>query len=157
MVRQALDVQGVAAHSLVVRWPGVVKPGGSNRNLVSNLDYAETFLEIAGVEVPPDMQGRSLVPILTGTTPRNWRKSFYYHYYESQVAHGVPAHEGVRTDRYKLIRFYESDEWELYDTERNPEETLSVYGQRGMEEVTASLVAELKRLRATYGVTEPPL
>ena len=103
------------------------------------------------------MQGRSLVPILQGETPRNWRKSFYYHYYESQIAHGVPAHEGVRTRRYKLIRFYESDEWELFDLERDPEEVQSVYGARGMERITADLRAELKRLRAMYGVTEPAL
>ena len=142
---------------LVVRWPGVVAAGSTNRDLVSNLDYSETFLEIAGADVPPEMQGRSLVPILQGQTPRNWRKSFYYHYYESQVGHGVPAHEGVRTDRYKLIRYYESDEWELYDTELNPEETQSVYGQEGMEKVTADLKAELKRLQGMYGVTEPSL
>ncbi len=140
---------------LVARWPGVVKPGSTSRELVSNLDYAETFLEIAGVEVPPDMQGRSLVPLLQGSVPRNWRDSFYYHYYESQVAHGVPAHEGVRTDRYKLIRFYESDEWELYDLERNPEETQSIYGQQGTEKLTAELQQELGRLRKMYGVTEP--
>lgn len=140
---------------LVVRWPGVVKPGSTSRELVSNLDYAETFLEVAGVDVPPDMQGRSLVPLLHGNVPRNWRDSFYYHYYESQVAHGVPAHEGVRTHRYKLIRFYESDEWELFDLERNPEETQSIYGQAGMESVTAELKKELGRLRNTYGVTEP--
>ncbi len=140
---------------LVARWPGVVEPGSTSRELVSNLDYAETFLEIAGVDVPPDMQGRSLVPLLQGNVPRNWRDSFYYHYYESQVAHGVPAHEGVRTDRYKLIRFYESDEWELFDLERNPEETQSIYGQAGMESVTAELKKELGRLRKTYGVTEP--
>ena len=142
---------------LLVRWPAVVQRGSANGDLVSNLDYAQTFLEIAGVDVPPDMQGRSLVPLLKGETPRNWRESFYYHYYESQVAHGVPAHEGVRTDRYKLIRFYESDEWELYDLDRNPEETLSVYGQPAMKQVTAELMAELRRLRALYGVTEPPL
>ena len=142
---------------MVVRWPGVVEQGSTNRDLVSNLDYAETFLEIAGVQVPSDMQGRSLVPILEGDAPSNWRKSFYYHYYESQTAHGVPAHEGVRTDRYKLIRFYESDEWELFDTERNPEETQSVFGQPGMEEVTAELMSELKRLREMFGVTEPAL
>ncbi len=142
---------------LLVRWPGVVGRGLANSDLVSNLDYAQTFLEIAGVEAPPEMQGRSLVPLLKGETPRNWRKSFYYHYYESQVAHGVPAHEGVRTDRYKLIRFYESDEWELYDLDRNPEETESVYGRPAVRQVTAELMAELRRLRKMYGVTEPPL
>ena len=140
---------------LLVRWPGVVKPGSTSRALVSNLDYPETFLEIAGVDVPPDMQGRSLVPLLEGKAPRNWRESFYYHYYESQVAHGVPAHEGVRTERYKLIRFYESDEWELFDLERDPEETQSIYARKGMESVTAELKRELGRLRKMYGVTEP--
>ena len=142
---------------LLVRWPGVVRRGSANSDLVSNLDYAQTFLEIAGVDVPPDMQGSSLVPLLKGETPRNWRDSFYYHYYESQVAHGVPAHEGVRTNRHKLIRFYESDEWELYDLDRNPEETQSVYGQPAMKQVTAELMAELRRLRKMYGVTEPAL
>lgn len=142
---------------LVVRWPGVVDSGSTSLDLVSNLDYAETFLEIAGVEPPPAMQGRSLVPTLKGDTPGNWRQSFYYHYYESQTAHGVPAHEGVRTHRHKLIRFYESDEWELFDLERDPEELQSLYGRDGMDDVTAELLAELKRLRAMYGVTEPPL
>ena len=142
---------------LVVRWPDTVAPGSTSRDLVSNLDYAATLLEIAGIEPLPEMQGRSLVPILQGQTPRNWRKSFYYHYYESQVAHGVPAHEGVRTTRYKLIRFYESDEWELFDLERDPEEVQSVYGARGMEQITAELVTELKRLRTMYRVTEPEL
>ncbi len=142
---------------LLVRWPGVVQRGSANSDLVANLDYAQTFLEIAGVDVPPDMQGSSLVPLLKGETPRNWRDSFYYHYYESQVAHGVPAHEGVRTNRHKLIRFYESDEWELYDLDRNPEETQSVYGQPAMKQVTAELMTELRRLRKMYGVTEPAL
>ena len=103
------------------------------------------------------MQGRSLLPLLQGNTPQDWRKSFYYHYYESQTAHGVPAHEGVRTDRYKLIRFYESDEWELYDLDSNPEETQSIYGQRASAQVTAELKAELGRLRKMYSVTEPLL
>ena len=142
---------------LVARWPGAIEPGSTSPALVSNLDFAETFLEIAGVDVPPDMQGRSLVPLMQGNPPRNWRTSFYYHYYESQTAHGVPAHEGVRTERHKLIRFYESDEWELYDLDRNPEETDSIYGDRGTEEVTEKLKAELARLRKAYGVTEPPL
>ena len=142
---------------LVLRWPGVVEPGSASRDLVSNLDYAATFLEIAGVRTPPRMQGRSLVPILKGGTPRDWRRSFYYHYYESQLAHGVPAHEGVRTERHKLIRFYESGEWELFDLEQDPQELQSLYGQEGTERISAELQAELKRLRAFYGVSEPPL
>ncbi len=142
---------------LVIRWPGVVEPGSSSRDLVSNLDYAATFLEMAGVRIPPRMQGHSLVPILKGEAPTDWRRSFYYHYYESQLAHGVPAHEGVRTERYKLIRFYESDEWELFDLERDPQELQSLYAREGSERITADLKAELKRLRAFYGVSEPPL
>ena len=142
---------------LVIRWPGAIEPGSVSRELVSNLDYAATFLELAGVRVPPQVQGRSLVPILRGAPPPDWRRSFYYHYYESQLAHGVPAHEGVRTGRYKLIRFYESGEWELFDLERDPQELRSLYGRKGTERITAELKAELKRLRHVYGVTEPPL
>lgn len=142
---------------LLARWPGVAAPGSTNMDLVSNLDFAETFLEIAGVEPPADMQGRSLVPILKGETPKDWRKTFYYHYYESMTAHGVPAHEGVRGARYKLIRFYESNEWELFDTAADPNEMKSIYGEKGSETIAAELKAELKRLRALYGVTEPPL
>ncbi len=142
---------------LLARWPGVIKAQSTNMDLVSNLDFAETFLEIAGVEAPQDMQGSSLVPIFKGETPKNWRKTFYYHYYESMVAHGVPAHEGVRNARYKLIRFYESDEWELFDTESDPGEVNSIYGKEGHEKITAELKADLKRLRAEYRVTEPAL
>ncbi len=142
---------------LLVRWPGVIQPESSNRDLVSNLDYAPTLLEIAGVEAPPDMQGSSLVSLLKGQTPNNWRKTFYYHYYESQVAHGVPAHEGVRTARYKLIRFYETDEWELFDMETDPHELQSVYGRPEIAKLTDDLMSELKRLRKMYQVTEPPL
>src|SRR5690606_39171594 len=97
----------------VVRWPGVVKPESECDAFVSNLDFAETLLDIAGVPVPDDMQGASLVPLLKGETPADWRKSFYYHYYEYPDSHRVPKHYGVRTERYKLIHYYDTDEWEL--------------------------------------------
>jgi arylsulfatase A-like enzyme len=74
---------------LLVRWPGVAKPGSACKDIVSNLDFAETFLEAAGLDVPGEMQGRSLLPILKGDTPKDWRKSFYYHYYEYPGPHGV--------------------------------------------------------------------
>jgi arylsulfatase A-like enzyme len=138
---------------LVIRWPGAVEPGSVNRDLVSNLDYATTFLEMAGVRIPTRMQGRSLVPILKGEAPADWRRSFYYHYYESQLAHGVPAHEGVRTERYKLIRFYESNEWELFDLERDPRELVNVYDERAYARVREELTAELERLRMEVGDT----
>ena len=80
---------------LLIRWPGVVKPGSVNSDLVSNLDFAETFLDIADADLPDDMQGASLVPILKGTTPDDWRETHYYHYYEFPGWHMVQRHEGV--------------------------------------------------------------
>ena len=114
---------------LLVRWPGVVKPNTRNRrDIVSNLDFAETFCEVAGVPVPAEMQGRSLVPVLQGHTPGDWRKDFYYHYYEWPAVHNVRPHYGVVSDRYKLVKFYgDVDYWELFDLEKDPEELTSVY------------------------------
>ncbi|GIW78249.1 MAG: hypothetical protein KatS3mg105_0056 [Gemmatales bacterium] len=131
----------------IVRWPNVVKAGSRNSAIVSNVDFAETFLDIAGVDIPDEMQGRSLVPLLKGTTPKDWRKSFYYHYYEYPGAHSVRKHYGVRTDRYKLIYFYNLDEWELFDLQEDPNELNSVYGQPKYKKIEAQLKAELARLR----------
>jgi arylsulfatase A-like enzyme len=145
---------------LIVRWPGVVKPGSVNWDLVQNLDFAPTFLEIAGVEVPADMQGRSLLPLLRGERPADWRESIYYRYYEYPAVHDVQRHEGVRTQRYKLIHYYLIDEWELFDLERDPDELQSVYGRAEYAEVQEMMKAELDRLRSFYGVDkaqEPPL
>ncbi|HWB12239.1 MAG TPA: sulfatase [Pirellulales bacterium] len=143
---------------LLVRWPGVVKPGSVNDDLVSNLDFAETFLEAAGVDVPEEMQGRSLVPILKGQTPDGWRRSFYYHYYEYPGPHDVRRHYGVVTDRYKLVHFYEPDVdyWELFDRQSDPRELKSVWGQA--TEVQAELEKELARLRKELKLPEhdPP-
>jgi arylsulfatase A-like enzyme len=112
---------------LIVRWPGTVKTGSVDTHLVSNLDFAETFLDIAGVDVPSNMQGRSLVPLLKGESPDDWRESFYYHYYEYPGAHSVQRHYGVRDDRYKLIYFYQIGEWELYDLAKDPHELKNCY------------------------------
>jgi len=141
---------------LLVRWPGVVKPGSVNRDIVSPLDFAETFLEAAGVPVPPDMQGRSLVPILRGRTPPDWRKTFYYHYYEFPGAHKVRRHYGVCDGRYKLIHFYEPDvdEWELVDLEANPGENRNFYNDPKYADVRRRLHKELVRLQRLYRV--PP-
>ncbi len=94
---------------LLVRWPGVTKPGAVDNHLVSTIDLAETFLEAAGQPIPPDMQGRSLVPLLKGKSPEDWRKSFYYEYFEYPEPHHVRPHYGVVTDRYKLVHFQASD------------------------------------------------
>jgi arylsulfatase A-like enzyme len=145
---------------LVVRWPGVVKPGGVNTDLVSNLDFAETLLDAAGVAVPAEMQGRSLMPVLKGQTPADWRKSFYYHYYEFPGPHSVARHYGVVTDRYKLVHFYEPavNYWELFDLENDPLELRSVYGQADYATTQQELAAELTRLRTELKVTaqDPP-
>ncbi len=141
---------------LIVRWPGVAQAGSINRDIASNLDFAETFLEMAGLQVPPDMQGRSLVPLLKGSTPANWRKSFYYHYYEYPGYHSVRKHYGVVTPDFKLIRFYEPDvnEWELYDRKNDPQEMKSIYGDPRYSEVQKELENELARLRADLQVPD---
>ena len=83
---------------LIVKWPGVTAAGSKSEQMVQNLDYGETFLDIAGAAIPEDMQGRSLVPLLKGEKPTDWRKSIYYHYYEYPSVHMVPRHYGVRTE-----------------------------------------------------------
>ncbi|MCH7919514.1 MAG: sulfatase [Planctomycetes bacterium] len=142
---------------LLARWPGVIKPGSRNSDLVQNIDFAETFLDIAGVSIPSDMQGRSLVPLLKGRTPPDWRRSLYYHYYEYPAVHSVRRHEGVATRRYKLIRFYGQDvpngeEWELYDRETDPHEMKSIYWDPAQVHRVSELKAELQRLRRYYAV-----
>jgi len=137
---------------LLVRWPGVVPAGAVNHDLCQNLDFAQTFLELADVPAPPDMQGRSLVPLLKGHTPADWRSSIYYHYYEHPAEHNVARHYGVRTGRYKLIHFYQLEEWELYDLEKDPDELRSVYGDPDYAAITAALKDELERLRRMYAV-----
>ncbi|MDG2223062.1 MAG: sulfatase [Rubripirellula sp.] len=135
---------------LIVKWPGVTKPGTDNNALVQNLDYAETFLEIAKADIPADMQGASLVPFLKGETPDSWRDSIYYHYYEYPSVHMVPRHYGVRTQRYKLMRFYQFDEWEFYDLQNDPDELTNQYNNPEYADEIAKMKQELERLRTQY-------
>ena len=139
---------------LLVRWPGRIAPGTVNNNMVSNLDLAATFLDLAGVEVPPDMQGESLKPLFTGTTPEDWRTSHYYHYYEYPAVHCVERHYGVRTKTHKLIYYYNRDEWELFDLEADPMELNSVYDHPDYQTLVSELKDELDRLRVMYQVPE---
>lgn len=139
---------------LLVRWPGTVAPGSVNRDLVMNLDLAETFLDVAGASIPAQMQGASLTPLLRGRTPADWRDAIYYQYFEYPGWHSVRRQYGVRTSRYKLIHYYEVDEWELFDLERDPEELRSVYGSPEYAPVTAALLRRLAELRAQYQVPE---
>ncbi len=142
---------------LMARWPGVIKAGTVNDDIVSNLDFAETFLDAAGVEVPADMQGSSLVPIFKGNTPEDWRTSFYYHYYEFPGAHSVARHYGVTNGHHKLIHYYQLNEWELFDLKKDPSEMSSVYGSKDYQEIQTQLEKELARLRKELKVpaTDP--
>ena len=136
---------------LLVRYPRQIRPGSVNKDLVQNLDFAPTFLDYAGVDIPQDMQGRSLRPLLAGKKPPRWRTSIYYHYHEYPGPHSVKRHYGVRTQRYKLIHFYyDIDEWELYDLQNDPDELNNLYNDPAYAHVVKELKAELRRLRAKY-------
>jgi arylsulfatase A-like enzyme len=107
----------------IISWPGVTKPGSVNdKDIISNLDFAETFLDIADAKIPTDMQGASLVPILKGNTPKDWRDTFYYHYYGYPDWHMVRQHEGVTDGKYKLINYYTLGEEEFYDLSKDKDE-----------------------------------
>ncbi|MEF8811463.1 MAG: sulfatase/phosphatase domain-containing protein, partial [Bacteroidales bacterium] len=119
-----------------------------------NIDYAPTMLDIAGVEIPDNMQGRSLKPLLEGKNPE-WRDKLYYHYYEYPGAHSVKRHYGIRTERYKLMHFYyDIDTWELYDLKKDPKEMNNLYGKEGYDEITRRLKEKLEELRDKYKVPE---
>jgi len=140
---------------LIIRWPGHVQAGSANGELTSNLDIAPTLLDAAGIKIPDDMQGTSLLPLFENDPPDQWRNSLYYHYYEYPAVHMVHRHEGAVTKRYKLIHFYDLGEWELYDLEKDPSEMNSVYADPAYMEVAEQMSAELDRLRLLYKL--PPL
>lgn len=136
---------------LLMRWPGVIAPGSISNDIVSNIDFAETFLEAAGVPAPDDMQGRSMVPLLKGNTPPDWRQEHYYHYYEYPGWHSVKRHYGISTTRYKLMHFYyDIDEWELFDLATDPFELKNVYDDPSYRTVRDSLETRLEWLRNRY-------
>ena len=157
---------------LLARYPRGGVQGRVDSSFAQNIDFAPTMLDLAGVAIPEQMQGRSLRPILEGRAPRDWRRSAYYTYYENSWAllagkgrqalsdpsfayftpHRVPPHRGVRTERHKLIEYYgEGDYWELFDLEKDPHELRNVYGDAAYGRVRADLKAELQRLRKLYG------
>ncbi len=138
---------------LVMRLPKGLNKRGDVNELVQNIDYAPTFLDLAGIKVPEDMQGVSLAPLLRSkTSPKHWdRQSLYYHFYEFPGEHNVRRHYGVRTKRYKLIHFYgEKDFWELYDLKTDPQELNNRYNDPKLAKVQKELHAELLRLRKHY-------
>ena len=136
---------------LIVKWPGVTKPDSRSVQMVQNLDYAQTFLEMAGAEIPSNMQGRSLVPILKNGKADDWRDSIYYHYYEYPSVHMIPRHYGIRTERYKLIHFYQfGNEWEMYDLKEDPDELTNIYGKADKKSLQKDLKEQLVAIRKFY-------
>lgn len=131
----------------LVRWPAGAKPGTVARGMGLNVDFAPTFLEAAGLLAPPDMQGRSLLPLVRGRQPADWRESMYYRYYHDPGDHNTRAHYGVRTMTHKLICYWKKDQWELFDLVNDPQEMHNLYGQPGFDALTVRLKAELQRLK----------
>ena len=140
---------------LLMRYPAGIQAGQVAGEMVMNLDFASTFLDYAGIKAPSEMQGVSLRNIVEGHTPEDWRESIYYHYYEHPHGwHNVKRHYGVRTERYKLIHFYQDDVWELFDLEKDPSEMNNVYSDPAYKKVVQETRLELIRLQKRYGDVE---
>ncbi len=136
---------------LLIRWPNQIKAGTTNEEMVQNLDFAQTFLEAAQIPAPKDMQGESLIPLLTGNGETWDRDAVYYHYYEYPAVHMVKRHYGIVTKEYKLAHFYyDVDEWELYDRKNDPSELNNVYNDTAYAEIVKKLKNELVELRVKY-------
>lgn len=135
----------------LIRYPERIRPRSASRKMILNVDFAPTLLELAGLPVPPDVQGRSFKPLLEGRPPHDWRTAWYYRYYHYPGDHRVQPHYGVRTDRYKLIYFNRLDCWELFDLKRDPHELHNVYGQPRYAPVVRQLKDQLARLRQELG------
>jgi len=135
---------------ILMRYPKEIKPGTVVNQLVQNLDFAPTFLNYAGVSIPEDMQGMSFKDLVNGKE-KKWRDAIYYNYYEYPAEHHVMRHYGIRTDRYKLIHFYyDMDEWELYDLDKDPAEMHNVYNDTAYADVRRSMHKKLEELRSLY-------
>ncbi|MCW1883701.1 sulfatase-like hydrolase/transferase [Luteolibacter flavescens] len=137
----------------IARWPGVVKPGLRSEALIQNIDYAPTFLEAAGVAIPASIQGKSLLPVLKGETPADWRKSIYY-FYSGERTHRVAAHDGVRSERHKLMHFPATKEWNLFDLEKDPQELKSVHDDPAYAPVLAEMKKTYEEQRKNYHVSQ---
>tara|TARA_B100000963_G_scaffold219133_1_gene191077 strand:+ start:298 stop:1818 length:1521 start_codon:yes stop_codon:yes gene_type:complete len=140
---------------LLIRWPNKIQAGITNDEMVQNLDFAQTFLEAAMIDIPEDMQGESLIPLLTGNNEKWTREEVYYHYYEYPSVHMVKRHYGIVNKEYKLVRFYyDVDEWELYDRLNDPNEVNNVYDNPEYADVVEDLKIRLANLRLKYKDSE---
>ncbi len=135
---------------LIMRWPSRIPEGTQVDALIQNIDYAPTFLEAAGVAIPREMQGKSLFPLIDGNE-EGWRDTIYYHYY-TNGEHNVPRHDGIRTDRYKLIHYYTDDTFELFDLQNDPNEINNLFDHPEYQTLRETLLAELNRQRKEQGV-----
>ncbi|MCP3917910.1 MAG: DUF4976 domain-containing protein [bacterium] len=143
---------------LIVRWPGVKRPGSTADELVQNIDMAPTFLDLAGVADRPAMHGASLVPLLRGEHPEQWRDAVNYPYHQqdsSRASHTAARHCGIRTARHKSMHVYDHDVWELYDLEEDPDEMRNLGGAEEHAELQARLERRLHALREEYADAAP--
>ncbi len=138
----------------VIKYPGKIKPNTVVDDIISNIDIAPTLLDLAEIESPRDVQGKSFKSLLMGETNDNWRQSMYYHYYEYPKWHHVQPHYGIRTERYKLIHFYyDIDLWEFYDLEKDPHELNNLIDSEAHQQLIAQLKEDLNNLKKDYGNT----
>ncbi|MBS1933724.1 MAG: DUF4976 domain-containing protein, partial [Bacteroidetes bacterium] len=139
--------------AFVIRYPDVIKPGTVVKQVISNIDWAPTLLDIAGTKIPSQMQGVSFLPLLKQQKDivKTWRNEMYYHYYEFPEPHHVHPHFGIRTVQYKLIHFYEGiDTWELFDLKKDPNELNNVYSNKENIKIVSELKTKLKNLIIQY-------
>lgn len=144
------------AMPMLMQFPKEIKAGTEINALTQNLDFAPTFLDFAGAEIPEEMQGRSLRPLVNQTTSdEDFRNAIYYHYYDFPAFHMVKRHYGVRTDRYKLMHFYDDiDFWEMYDLQKDPLEENNIYKHPDYVDIREEMHAKLDSLQEKYEVTE---
>ncbi len=142
---------------LLIRWPGVISPNTRVSALVQNIDLAPTLLTAAGVDVPADVHGVALQPVLSGRVPENWRQDILYQYFDggmpqSRGPYNMPRHEGVRDDQYKLIHFYDYDAWEFYDLKSDPRELSNCFKHPRYQNEIKRLQERLSALKVQFGV-----
>ncbi len=141
---------------LIIHWPDGIKPASVSKQLVQNIDLAPTILELANIDIPNKMQGKSLKPLLTGNSPDNWRDAVYYHYYDhydyGEEPIKIPRHYGIRTHRFTLAHYYMMDMWEMFDLKNDPEQLTNVYGQKEYIDAQRRLKEKIRELQQQYEV-----
>lgn len=143
---------------LLVRYPKMIQEGSTSKAICMNIDFGPTFLDLAGIEIPQTMQGRSFKKVLEndGAVPEDWREAAYYHYYEYPAEHSVKRHYGIRTADCKLIHFYNDiDEWEMYDMTADPQEMNNVYNDPAYYKKREQMHALLQKVQEEYEDTDP--